>query len=341
MTHGMSFAKTAKLMPRFRWLASTVLRETIMRMGFLKILILTGFVITTTTLGNGKSEELSAMEYTLHKGLVYSRVVEELRLDLFLPLNVSKPVPCVIVIQGGGFKSQDGQRFRPFAEHLARNGFAAALIEYRGLPDHTYRETIADIKAAVRFVRKNSAEFGIASEKIGAIGRSAGATLAALLAVSGGVEEFEGEGGHAGVSSRIQAAVGIAGVYDFVARFTEEEQISIQSKLDTKIMSNGAWIGTPFSPTHKDWLTASAINHVDAMDPPMLLMHSKNDQTVPWIQSRSMHKTMIEAGINSEIEISEEGGHGGPATAMKSMVNFFRKILAEQSAAPDADEPHR
>ena len=293
----------------------------------LKTLILIVFVNAANAVGNGESKDLSTMEFTRHQGLVYSRMDEDLRLDLFLPGMISKPVPCVIVIQGGGFISQVGKRFLPDAEHLARNGFAAALIEYRGLPDHTYRETITDIKAAVRFVRKTSAKYGIASERIGAMGRSAGATLAALLAVSGGVEAFEGAGGHAEVSSRIQAVVGIAGVYDFVARFSEEEQISIQPKLNMKIKTNGAWIGSPFSPTDKDWLKASPINHVDAMDPPMLMIHSKNDETVPWMQSRCMHKAMTEAGINSEIEISEEGGHGGPETAMLSLVQFFRKVL--------------
>jgi len=280
------------------------------------------------------------MEFTLHKGLVYSSVTEKLTMDLFIPQGATKAVPCVIVIQGGGFRKQDGQRFLPFAEHLAKNGFAAALIAYRGRPDNTYQNTISDIKAAVRFVRKISGDYNISSDRIGAMGRSAGATLAALLAVTGDVEGFEGDGGHEKFSSNIQAAVGISGVYDFLARYSSKEQRSLQPNLDEKKMSNCEWIGAPFSSFNEHWFRASAINHIDSEDPPMLLIHSKNDRTVPWLQSQDMHKTMIEAGISSDIEISEDGGHGGPANAKELMVTFFRKVLVEQGAAPDVDKQH-
>jgi acetyl esterase/lipase len=289
----------------------------------------------------GPSEETTrrANGSVVHKGLVYSSVERKLKMDLYLPRKTAEAVPCVIVIQGGGFRAQDGQRFRPFAEHLAENGFAAALIAYRGQPDHTYKATIADTKAAVRFVRKISSKYSINPDRIGAMGCSAGATLAALLAVTGGVEGLEGDGGYSQFSSRIQAAVGIAGVYDFVARFTVEEQRLLQPKLDAKLKSNGEWIGAPFSPTNEHWLRASAINHIDANDPPMLLIHSRNDQTVPWMQSRDMHKKMTGAGIKSQIELSETGGHGGPPNAKELMVTFFRKVLVEKDAPTYAAGP--
>jgi len=46
-----------------------------------------------------------------------------------------------------------------------------------------------------------------------------------------------------------------------------------------------------------------------------------DDPTVPWMQSRHMYETMKKAGIASEIELSETGGHGGPANAKESMIN--------------------
>lgn len=271
----------------------------------------------------------------LHERLVYSKLDETLTLDLYLPPVSTNPVPCVIVIQGGGFLSQDGQKFRPFADYLAINGFAAALIAYPGRPDHTYEETIAAIKGAVRFVRKIGGEYDIDTRTIGAMGRSAGATLAALIAVTGGVEAFEGGHGHSEYSSRIQAAVGFAGVYDFVSRFTDLEEIALQPRVETKIKSNGAWIGGPFSPENRHWLNASAINHLDPTDPPMLLIHSRDDQTVPWVQSRNMNARMREVGLFTEIEIYETGGHGvqpkGPEEDPKArMVDFFRQVLASK-----------
>lgn len=282
---------------------------------------------TLVTVNSGIGES-SAAEYILHEDLIYSSADPSLKLDLFLPLEGPEPIPCIIVIQGGGFKAQDGQRFHSFAEYLAENGFAAALIAYRGRPEHTYQDTVADTKTSVRFIRGISGTYGIDPNRIGAMGRSAGATLAALLAVSDD-GDFCDEYDHAECSSSIQAAVGISGVYDFVSRFTDEEQIALQPGMHAKLKTNGEWIGTDFSPTDEHWLRASAITHIDAMDPPMLLMHCRDDRTVPWMQSRDMYEAMTNAGIAAEIEISEEGGHSGPENSKESMVRFFREVLIE------------
>lgn len=275
------------------------------------------------------STAANAAEQSVLKGLSYSSADSQLKMDLYLPQQAVGTVPCVMVIQGGGFKSQDGQKFISYAKHLAENGFAAALIAYRGRPDDTYQTTISDTKTAVRFVRSISSQYKINPDRIGAMGRSAGATLAALLAVTGGVLELEENSEHSQFSSRIQAAAGISGVYDFIARFTQEEQLSLQPQLDTKLVSNGEWIGAPFSITNEHWLRASAVNHIDVMDPPMLLIHSLDDSTVPWMQSRDMHTAMTEKGIQAEIEYGGTGGHAGPENAMELMVAFFQKNLAE------------
>lgn len=266
---------------------------------------------------------------TVHEGLVFAEPGETLALDLFLPALEDESVPCVIVIQGGGFSPQDGKRFRSFAEYLAEHGFAAATLAYRGRPKHTYKDTMDDVRAAVRYVRSVSGEHGIDPDRIGAMGRSAGGTLAVLLAVT---DETEGGSADGPVqSSRIQAAAGFAGVYDFVARFTDAEQIALQPRHETKSGTNGEWIGEDFSADSAAWRDASAINHVDAADPPVLFIHCKDDSTVPWPQSQQMYTKLREAGVGAEIEIYETGGHGcqpkDGGDPMARMVEFFRKTL--------------
>ncbi len=278
------------------------------------------------------ASEKSPDTFKVHKNLVYSEPGQKMTLDLFIPTGAKQPTPCIMVIQGGGFKARDGQKFRPYAEYFAQHGYAAALISYRGLPEHTYKETMADVKASVRFVRKISKKHNIDDKRIGAMGRSAGATLAILLGLSGDVKELEGEGGHAEFSSSIQAAAGIAGVYDFPGRYTSEEQRVLQPKIDTKIKSNGAWIGAAFAPDNEEWLRSSAKTHVDKNDPPILLLHCKGDKTVPWMQSRDMHQAMRAAGGKSEAHIVEGGGHGGPAKSNELMLKFFNKELRKQQS---------
>jgi len=283
-----------------------------------RILLPALFILGLISTSSADSAEAT---FQIHKGLSFSAETPDLTLDLYRPTE-GEQVPCVIVIQGGGFRPQNGQRFKPFAEHLAKNGFAAALISYRGSPEHDYHETMADVQATVRFVRAQSARYDIDPQRIGATGRSAGGTLAALLAVS--------DLGRKPGDKPIQGAVCFAGVYDFVGRFTSEEQRALQPRVDTKIQTNGAWIAKPFAETSEAWLEASAITHVDAEDPPILFLHSKNDSTVPWPQARDMHDAMTEAGVKAELTIYPDGGHGvkpKDANSMDDMVAFFRKVL--------------
>ncbi|MDF3130051.1 prolyl oligopeptidase family serine peptidase [Kiritimatiellaeota bacterium B1221] len=209
------------------------------------------------------------MKFEIKKELAFSLEDEGLSFDLYLPVGAKEKIPCIVVIQGGGFRPQDGKRFRPFAEHLADNGFAAALISYRGTPNHKYLDSVSDCKAAV----------------------------------------------------------GIAGVYDFVGRFQDEAQLKIQGAAAQKRESNGVWIGEDFDPEGEHWLRASAIRHLDAEDPPLLLLHCKNDKVVPWMQSQDLYREMQAKGVPGEMLITDEGGHAGPENAQKLMVDFFKQTL--------------
>ncbi|MEM6687836.1 MAG: alpha/beta hydrolase [Planctomycetota bacterium] len=260
-------------------------------------------------------------DFSVHADLSFSGEVPELKLDLFVPQGGSGPVPCVVAIQGGGFLPQDGKRFRPFAERLAENGIAAALIAYRGRPEYTYRETLKDVWSSIDFLRSQASRFRLDPDQFGVTGRSAGGTLAALVAIRGSKD---------GPRKEIQAAVCFAGVYDFVSRFTREEQLALQPRSKVKIRTNGEWIGSEFAIDDPDWLAASAANHCHKKMPPIMLLHSKDDPVVPWQQSRDMHDAVKDAGANSELNLYETGGHGVTPENIDTldvMTSFFQEHL--------------
>ena len=155
--------------------------------------------------------------------VVYARYeARELRLDLYLPEPAAARVPVIVVIRGGGWRSGDKEGFRHIAGYLADAGFAAASIEYRVVPEAVFPAAVQDTKAAVRWLRANGSEYGIDPDRIGAIGGSAGAHLSALLGTSHKVHRLEGAGGHADVSSRVQAVVAMATPTDFTVGWPEE-----------------------------------------------------------------------------------------------------------------------
>lgn len=100
-------------------------------------------------------------------------------LTIFLPDHQVGPAPAVIVCPGGGYNKlvmeKEGYKV---ARWLNANGVAAFVLKYRLDRD----EALRDAQRAVSFLRLEAEKYGIDGTKIGVIGFSAGAHLAANLA---------------------------------------------------------------------------------------------------------------------------------------------------------------
>jgi len=252
--------------------------------------------------------------------LAFARHAPQLRLSLYLPPGKG-PLPCVLALQGGGFLPQTGKGYRGMAEFLASHGFAAALVAYRGRPEQHFPDTLADVRAATEFLRKNSHQWQLDPRKFAAVGGSAGGTLAALLATTG--DETDS-------ACRIQAAVCYAGVFDFVSRFQDPQQLALQPAHAEKLKTNQAWIGAPFATDAPAWRQASPTSHLNTGDPPILFLHSRNDATVPWLQSKLCHDRMQNLKLISELIVYEDGGHAvAPENGKprEEMLRFLRTHL--------------
>lgn len=284
-------------------------------------LILARLVLPLSLLMTSLSASSGQSGFVRHEELPIAGSGAGMTMDLFLPVGLDpmKPIPAILVVQGGGFRPQDGKRFHPFAVAFARGGFAAATFGYRGRPDVTIGVTLGDVRAAFAHLRSIAPRHGIDPDRIGVFGRSAGATLAALLATTSEPEDAP------------RAFAGVAGVYDFVARFSDPVEVGAMNNLEDKQFANGDWIGSPFSPEDERWLNASAVNHVDATVPPMLLMHARDDDVVFWRQSERMAEALRAAGHEPVVLLFDDGGHGcgvpNDPDRMGRVVAFFREKL--------------
>jgi pectinesterase len=250
-----------------------------------------------------------------------------LKLDLYLPPKSDRPgnVPGIIVVQSGEWLLGDKTFFGDVAGNLAMERFVVASIEYRTSNEATFPAAIQDLKAAVRWLRAHAAAYGVRPDAIGAIGGSAGAHLAAMLATSGGVTEFEGTGGNSGVSSDVQAVVAMGGAYDL------HWKDGLGPKFARAVTG---FTGEPPEAQADAIVAASPVTYVSSRSAPLLLMHSRTDPDVPFEQSEEMERQYRGVGAPVVLKAIEAPGvhafWSGPCCFRETMrlaVEFFRQRL--------------
>ena len=241
--------------------------------------------------------------------LVYAEYGQRrLKLDIYLPPKSDQPgvvpgIPGIIVVRGGEWRKGDKEFFGYIAGALAMQGFVAASIEYRTSDEAKFPAAVQDVKAAVRWLRAHAVAYGVNPDAIGAIGGSAGAHLAAMLATSGGVKALEGEGGNSEASSDVQAVVAMACGCNL--------QSWNHGAGPEFISAVRGFIGSPLEAHAEAIAAASPVTYVSDRSAPLLLLHSQSDPLVPFGQSVEMEQRYRKAGATVTLRaIDAPGVHG-------------------------------
>ncbi|WP_167607254.1 alpha/beta hydrolase [Maribellus sediminis] len=201
----------------------------------------------------------------------YSFGKRKLHADVFYPSDKSETYPGVILIHGGGWASGDKSHLVPLAQKLAEHGYVATCVEYRLSPEALYPAAVIDLKTAVKWLKINASGFGCDSSLIAVLGTSAGATLASLLATTGGKAVYPSHKAEGNAGDRVQALVNIDGVPDFT---TPSE--SAKDEDPAKPSAGARWFGATYKQKPELWKEASAVNYVDAETPATIFINSKN-----------------------------------------------------------------
>jgi len=100
----------------------------------------------------------------------------KLFLEVHTPSKIdsSKKYAAIIFFFGGGWKSGDRTHFLEHAKYFSHRGLVCFLADYRTETKHktTPFESLKDAKSALRFIRKNAAQFNIDPDRIIASGGS-------------------------------------------------------------------------------------------------------------------------------------------------------------------------
>ena len=288
-----------------------------------------------------------------------------LKLDLFLPpasFAASGPRPLIVYVHGGGWMAGGPRRSAAYIDWpkvlaaLAAKGYVVASVSYRFSREAPFPAAIQDVKAAIRWLRARAATYNI-DPKRGAIwGQSAGGHLAALAGVSCGVGALEPgarivpktanvetvastAAGSDEASDCVQAVVGWFGIYDFA---TMPKRTSPPPGMPPGPSAEDLFLGCPAGDcTPQQRAFASPVTYVDRTDPPFLLMHGSDDQTVPEAQTETfdaalrakgvaVHKIVISGVDHSWIGKTPEATRDASKLALRTAIDFIDQQIGDK-----------
>jgi acetyl esterase/lipase len=227
-------------------------------------------------------------------------------LDVCRPIDAAS-APVVVFFYGGGWRSGRKGLYRYVAKALARRGYVAVVPDYRIYPEVRYPEFLEDAALAVRWVKDNIGRFGGDPEIIFLKGHSAGAHIAAMLAIDARWLQ------QVGLSPRrdIAGLIGLAGPYDYLPLRDET----------LKVIFGGA-----------DRQETQPIFHVSPGAPPALLMTGSDDRLVEPGNATRLAQRLRAAGNRATVRIYRRVGHYLIVAALAPLLQHLLPVWRDVDA---------
>lgn len=253
-----------------------------------------------------------------------------LKLDLDFPRPFHPPRPVVL------FGPPDGEwprlfkwekRTRALIDRLTKRGYVVATIHYRLPGKYRFPAQIKDVKSAVRWLRANADRYGLAAERVGAVGVSSGGYGVSMLGTTGPGDGFEDAGDNAEQSSRVQAVVCLGVPGDFSEKVWPERMENTYLR---------PFLGVGYADDPALYARASPGTYASADDPPFLLFHSRNDLVVPFEMARTFADRLRRAGVPVTLVEDEGIEHVWSGErmdrAVEQTLDFFDRHLRAESS---------
>lgn len=103
-------------------------------------------------------------------------------LDVYRPRGASIALPVIISVHGGGWIYGTKEVYQFYCMDLCRRGFVVVNSNYRLAPEHPFPAQLEDTASVFAWTVSNAARYGIDTNRVYAVGDSAGAHILALFA---------------------------------------------------------------------------------------------------------------------------------------------------------------
>jgi acetyl esterase/lipase len=246
--------------------------------------------------------------YTRHTDLAYGTDPRQ-QVDVYVPNKTSSgatpqvPRPLLVFWHGGRWEFGDKSDYRFVGAALAESGYVAVIANYRHYPQVKMPGFMADAAQAVQWAVAHAGEFGADPRQLFLMGHSAGAHMAALLALD---PRYLNAAGH---QPAIAGVIGLSGPYDFLPLLEADVQ---------------DMFGPP--PLYPE---SQPINYVRADAPPMLLVHGLKDETVWPKNSRNLASALSARGVPVTLKLYPKLLHADTVGALSAPIRGRAPTLAD------------
>jgi acetyl esterase/lipase len=242
--------------------------------------------------------------YKRHTDIAYGPDPQH-RLDVYIP---SKPAemlrPVLVFWHGGRWRYGDKADYRFVGAALAESGFVVAVANYRHYPQVKMPGFMDDAARAAQWTASHAAEYGGDSQRLFLMGHSAGAHLAALVALDPRYFAATGQ-----PTPRIAGVIGLSGPYDFLPLLEADVQ-------------------DMFGPPDL-YPLSQPINFVRADAPPMLLVQGLADETVWPKNSRNLATALTALGVPVSLRLYPKLSHSDTVAALTTVLRGRAPTLAD------------
>ncbi len=267
----------------------------------------------------------------IHRDVIYGhKDGMALVYDVFKP-EVANGAGVVYMVSGGWFSvwQPAEQRLTAF-QGLLEAGFTVFAVTHGSAPRFKVPDAVSDVRAALRHIQSNAAEYGVAPDRLGVWGGSAGGHLSLMLGLDAenlpAAPPAQGRGRMLG--PHYLAATGTAPVAAVVAYYPP---------VDLRPLAGPSERFPALNFPVEQATAISPILFVSSEDPPVLLIHGDADELVPISNSEVMSAALAESGVAHEFVVIEGGDHGfrnkaHRSAAYQAMLQWFKDhLLAEEN----------
>lgn len=263
-----------------------------------------------------------AVDYDMVPNITYATANNtELKLDLYLPKDRSKPHPTLILFHGGGWVAGQKERNVFWLLPYLSMGWAAINVEYRMAPNSLAPAAVEDCRCALRWATYNAQRYNLDASKFVLTGTSAGGHLALITGMLPAQNVFDRQcptndstrwTKGTEPETKVAAIVNWFGITD-VADLIDGPNAKHYAIEWFGSMSNRQELARQVSP----------LSYARAGLPPVITIHGDQDNVVPYSHATQLHAALDKAGVPNQLVTIRGAGHGG----------FNREMMANSFAA--------